>query len=226
MIVENEENQSDLHKNKSPIIRPQDSSRSAELIILRYEPDEDEVIKKAICSEKNLQREKVIDEFDQSASKHGRCTFPYSSMRELVCNGQLWARATSQLQGRIARAFYMDMTAVIQYILTAAQSLGSQVYYKRSRMTILELAGVLFWKTSRHIQNGVSYVPKKILTWMLREARGGLKATVGNRVNLIITLSAWFFVLFCFFQPDSCVPWQGMLKSVSAHIGHCGPKPG
>ena len=38
-------------------------------------------------------------------------------------------------------------------------------------------------KTSRHRQNGLSYVPKKILTWMLREAMGGLKATVGNRVK-------------------------------------------
>ena len=38
-------------------------------------------------------------------------------------------------------------------------------------------------KTSRHRQNGLSYVSKKILTWMLREARGGLKATVGNRVK-------------------------------------------
>ena len=59
--------------------------------------------------------------------------------------------AASQLQGRIARALSsnslvnaMDMTAAIQYILTAAQSLGSQVYYKKSRMTILGLAGVLF----------------------------------------------------------------------------------
>ena len=52
---------------------------------------------------------------------------------------------------RIAKSFSsnslvgtMDMTAAIQYILTAAQSLGSQVYYKYSRMTILGLAGVLF----------------------------------------------------------------------------------
>ena len=57
----------------------------------------------------------------------------------------------SQLQGRIARAFSsnslvstMDMTAAIQYILTAAQSLGSQVYYKKSRIAIFGLAGVLF----------------------------------------------------------------------------------
>ena len=72
-------------------------------------------------------------------------------MRELVCKGQLRARAASQLQGRIERAFSsnssvnaMDMTAAIQYILTAAESLGSQVYYKKSRLTILWFAGVLF----------------------------------------------------------------------------------
>ena len=57
----------------------------------------------------------------------------------------------SQLQGRIARAFSsnslvntMDMTAANKYILTAAQSLDSQDYYRKSRMTILGLAGVLF----------------------------------------------------------------------------------
>ena len=38
----------------------------------------------------------------------------------------------------------MEMTAAIQYILTAAQSLGSEDCYKKSRMTILGLAGVLF----------------------------------------------------------------------------------
>ena len=56
--------------------------------------------------------------------------------------GMQWAtldksgsEAPSQLQGWIARAFSsnslvntMDMTVAIQYILTAAQSLGSQVY--------------------------------------------------------------------------------------------------
>ena len=62
--------------------------------------------------------------------------------------GKSGSEAASQLQ---ARAFSsnnlvntMDMTAAIQYILTAAQSLGSQVCYKKSRMTILGLAGVLF----------------------------------------------------------------------------------
>ena len=64
--------------------------------------------------------------------------------------------AASQLQGRLARAFSsnslvntMDMTAAIQYILTASQSLGSQVYYKKSRMTILGLAGVLFCENEK-----------------------------------------------------------------------------
>ena len=98
--------------------------------------------------------------------------------------GKSGSEAASQLQGRIARAFSsnslvntMDMTAAIQYILTAAQSLGSQVYYKKSRMTILawacrciilrKLAGID--KMDQHIY------PKKILTWMLREAMGDLK---------------------------------------------------
>ena len=65
--------------------------------------------------------------------------------------GKNGSEAASQLEGRIARAFSsnnlvntMDMTAAIQYILTAAQSLGSQVYYKKSRMTVLGLPGVLF----------------------------------------------------------------------------------
>ena len=65
--------------------------------------------------------------------------------------GKSSSEAASQLQGRIARAFYsnslvntMDMTVAIQYILTAAQSLGSQVYYKKSRMMILGLADVLY----------------------------------------------------------------------------------
>ena len=65
--------------------------------------------------------------------------------------GKSGSEAASQLQGRIARAFSsnsfvntMDMTAATEYILTAAQSLGSQDYYRKSRMTILGLAGVLF----------------------------------------------------------------------------------
>ena len=51
-------------------------------------------------------------------------------------------------------------------------------------------------KTSRHRQNGLSYVPKKIVTWMLNEARGGLKATVSNRVKPDYHFTR---LVFCFF---------------------------
>ena len=82
-------------------------------------------------------------------------------------------------------------------------------------------------KTSRPRQNGLSCVLKKILTWMLKEAWGGFKATVGNRVKPDYHfIHVVIFVLFCFFQADSCLPWQAMLKSMLAHIGHCGRKPG
>ena len=66
----------------------------------------------------------------------------------------------------------MGMTVVIQDILTSAQSFGSQDYHNKSLMTILGIVGVLFCKMSRHRQNGLSFVPKKILTWVLREAMG------------------------------------------------------
>ena len=90
----------------------------------------------------------------QSASKHGRRTFLYSAMRELVCRGQFLGKSgsktASQLQSRTARSFSsnsvvktMAVMVVTQYILTATQSFGSQDYCKKSRMTILGLAGVL-----------------------------------------------------------------------------------
>ena len=70
---------------------------------------------------------------------------------QLATLGKSGSEAASQLQGRIARAFSsnsfvntMDMTAAVEYILTVAQSLDSQDYYRKSRMTILGLAGVLF----------------------------------------------------------------------------------
>ena len=53
--------------------------------------------------------------------------------------GKSASKKASQLQGRTARAFSsnskvktMEMTAVIQYILTATQSFGYQDYYKIS----------------------------------------------------------------------------------------------
>ena len=70
--------------------------------------------------------------------------------------GRSGSKTALQLQLRTAKAFSsnslvktMEMTAVVRYILTAAQSFGSQDYYKKSRMTILELAGVLFWENEQ-----------------------------------------------------------------------------
>ena len=94
------------------------------------------------------------------------------------------------------------MTAAIQYILTAAQSLGSL------RFTIKSLEcpylGLLVYysaKTSRYRQNGFSYVPKKILTWKLREAGGGLK--LGSHDPILVQLS--FQIFLC------------MMKNVGVH---------
>ena len=71
-------------------------------------------------------------------------------------SGNSGSEVASQLQGRIARAFSsnslvntMDMTAATEYILTAAQLLGSQDYYGKSQMTILGRAGVLFYKNEQ-----------------------------------------------------------------------------
>ena len=70
--------------------------------------------------------------------------------------GKSSSKTASQLQSRTARAFSsktlvktMEMTVVIQYILTATQSFGSQDYCKKSRMTILGLAGVLFYENKQ-----------------------------------------------------------------------------
>ena len=91
------------------------------------------------------------------------------------------------------------MTAAIQYILTTAQSLG----YKKSRMTIFRLAG---GKTSRHRQNGLSYVLKKILTWKVREARGGLKATLDIGVTTGLYPHSFLFFSVFFFNQSIVFP--------------------
>ena len=95
--------------------------------------------------------------------------FKTRAMRKLVCNRRSGSEAALQLQGQIEGAFSsnslvktMEMTAVLQYILTELQWFGSQDYYKKSRYF-----GLLVYysvKTSKHRQNGLSYVPKKILT--------------------------------------------------------------
>ena len=53
---------------------------------------------------------RVAARFGQSASKHGRRTFLYSEMRELVCKGQLLARVALSLRQlrRTARVSYSN----------------------------------------------------------------------------------------------------------------------
>ena len=70
--------------------------------------------------------------------------------------GKSGSETALQLQGRTARAFSrnslgktMEITVVIQYILTVKESFGSQDYCKKSRVTILELAGVLFYENEQ-----------------------------------------------------------------------------
>ena len=41
---------------------------------------------------------------------------------------------------------------------------------------------------SRHRKNGLSFVSKKMLTWVPGEARGGLKATASERVTALLSL--------------------------------------
>ena len=48
---------------------------------------------------------------------------------------------------------------------------------------------------SRRRQNGLSFVPKKILTWVPSEARGGLKAIADERLTTLILLYPHSFML-------------------------------
>ena len=118
-----------------------------------------------------------------------------------------------------------ETTAVIQYILTSAQSFGSQGYYNKSLITILGLAGVLFCKIRRHGQNGLlSFVPKKILTWVPREAVGGLKVRTGKRLQPYYHFIYKLFCYFLFLSAKVLFPCQAILEIISTHR-HCGSKP-
>ena len=43
----------------------------------------------------------------------------------------------------------MEITAIVQYILTVAQSFRSQDYYSKPLVMIVGLAGVLFYKNEQ-----------------------------------------------------------------------------
>ena len=65
---------------------------------------------------------------------------------------------------------------------------------------------------SRHRQNGLSFVMKKILTWVPREARGGLKATAGKRVITLLSFYGHSFLLLSVLFSQSLV-FRGRLCS-------------
>ena len=66
--------------------------------------------------------------------------------------------------------------------------------------------------------NYLLYVPKKILTWMLREARGGLKATVDNRVQPDYHFIHVVFCSFLFLSTRVLVSLAGYAqKHASTH---------
>ena len=79
---------------------------------------------------------------------------------------------------------------------------------------------------NRHRQNGLSFVPKKIRTWVPREARVGLEAIAVKRLTAILSLYPHKFLLLSVsFEPEYCFSLQAMLETMSSHR-HCGPKPG
>ena len=110
------------------------------------------------------------------------------------------------------------MTAAIRYILTAAQSLGSQDYYKKSRMTILGLAGILFCENEQAQTKWTILRTEKILTWMLRETRGSQKATVGNRMTTRLSLYPHSFLFFYVSFNQSLVFPSRLCSKACQHI--------
>ena len=161
----------------------------------------------------------------QSASKHGRHTFIYSEMRELVWNEQLWATAAvRQLRSHnVAQREYLATTVwrkprkwlLLFNIFWHQHNRLVRDYHNKSLMTILRLAGVLFCKMSRHGQNGLSFVPKKILTWVPRESREGLKPIAGKRQQLYYH---FIHTVFCYFLFLSATVLFSLLGYARSHF--------
>ena len=61
---------------------------------------------------------------------------------------------------------------------------------------------------------------------MLREARGVLKATVGNRIQPDYHFIQTGFCSFLFLSASVLCSLAGYAQKKSAHIGHYSPKPG
>ena len=59
-----------------------------------------------------------------------------------------------------------------------------------------------------------------------QEARGGLKATIGNRVRPDYHFIHIVLCFFLFLSARVLCSLAGYAQSMSTHIGRCGPKPG
>ena len=60
---------------------------------------------------------------------------------------------------------------------------------------------------------------------MLREAEGGLKATTDKTVTTLLSLYLHSFLLLSVsFRQSHVFSLQAMLKTISAHFRHSGPK--
>ena len=73
-------------------------------------------------------------------------------------------------------------------------------------------------KISRHRQNGLSFVPKKILTWVPREARGGPKVIAGKRITTLLSLYPHSFLLLSVSFSQSVVLSTRLCSKPFQHI--------
>ena len=117
----------------------------------------------------------------------------------------------------------MDIAAVIQYILTSAQSFGSPDYYNKSLMTILGLAGVLLCENEQTDTNGLSLFHRKYLVGCLGKL-GEVSNQQQIRVTTLRLLSphavSFYFLFFVSFS--LVFPGRLCWETASAHFGHCG----
>ena len=86
-------------------------------------------------------------------------------------------------------------------------------------MAILGLAGVSFCKMSRHRQNGLlSFVLKKILTWMPKEAAGDVTAITGERLQVYYHFVHTLFLLPSVSSSQSVVSLARLSSKPFQHI--------
>ena len=112
----------------------------------------------------------------------------------------------------------MEMTAAIQDILTEAQSLGSLNCYKKSRMTILGLSGILFCENEQVQKKRIIECSEENIYLTVREARGDLEVTVGNRLTTRLSLYPHSFLFFSVSFNQSFVFPSRLCSKACQHI--------